>query len=155
MLRCYFVFSLVLGRIYQETFTAADPRTNGWFLIKSPMPGLTILATYLYFVLSWGPHYMKHRKPYKLTNLLILYNMAQVFVSIFLFYEVSSRCCATQFCPPTVQVKISVTCWEILEPSLGRSIDLKFLVDSFFCQMNTGLTPCNRDHIEKSQQTLR
>jgi len=59
------------------------------------MPGITIMATYLYFVLSWGPGYMRHRKPYDLTNLLIVYNMAQVFVSIFLFYEVSTKCYAT------------------------------------------------------------
>jgi hypothetical protein len=96
----FFVFSYVLGRIYQKTFTAADPRTNDWFLIKSPMPGLTIMATYLYFVLSWGPHYMKHRKPYKLTNLLIVYNMAQVFISSFLFYEVSSKCLPHNFALP-------------------------------------------------------
>jgi hypothetical protein len=49
------------------------------------------MATYLYFVLSWGPRYMQHRKPYNLTNLLIVYNMAQVFISIFIFYEVSSN----------------------------------------------------------------
>jgi len=55
------------------------------------MPGLTIMATYLYFVLSWGPRYMQHRKPYDLTNFLIVYNMAQVFISIFLFYEVSTK----------------------------------------------------------------
>ena len=71
----------------------ADPRTNDWFLIKSPMPGLSIMATYLYFVLSWGPRYMQHRKPYNLTNLLIVYNMAQVVISIFLFYEVCSTFC--------------------------------------------------------------
>jgi hypothetical protein len=55
------------------------------------MPGLTIVATYLYFVISWGPRYMQHRKPYELSNLLIIYNMAQVFISIFLFYEVRSK----------------------------------------------------------------
>lgn len=54
------------------------------------MPGLTILGAYLYFVLSWGPRYMRHRKPFDLTNLLVVYNMAQVFVSVFLFCEVSS-----------------------------------------------------------------
>jgi hypothetical protein len=54
------------------------------------MPGLTLMGMYLYFVLSWGPRYMQHRKPYDLTNLLIVYNMAQVFLSIFIFYEVSS-----------------------------------------------------------------
>ncbi|KAJ9590199.1 hypothetical protein L9F63_016688 [Diploptera punctata] len=65
----------------------ADPRTNEWFLITSPMPGVTIMGTYLYFVLSWGPRYMQHRKPYDLSNTLIVYNFLQVVVSVFLFYE--------------------------------------------------------------------
>jgi hypothetical protein len=44
----------------------------------------------------------------------------------------------------------------MLKSSLGRSIaypDLEFLVDSFFCGMNIGLTPCNRDHTEKKKPT--
>jgi hypothetical protein len=55
------------------------------------MPGLTIVGAYLYFVLSWGPRYMQHRKAYSLSNVLIVYNMAQVLVSVFLFYEVSHK----------------------------------------------------------------
>jgi hypothetical protein len=53
------------------------------------MPGLTILVTYLYFVLSWGPRCMQHRKPYNLNTLLVVYNMLQVLVSVYLFCEVS------------------------------------------------------------------
>nr|CAD7602474.1 unnamed protein product [Timema genevievae] len=64
-----------------------DPRTNDWFLIKSPTPGLTIMASYLFFVLSWGPRYMKHRKPFELTNILILYNFLQVVFSVYIFCE--------------------------------------------------------------------
>lgn len=67
----------------------ADPRTNNWPLIASPIPGLTILAAYLYFVISWGPRYMANRKPYKLENILLVYNFLQVAISVYLFYEVS------------------------------------------------------------------
>lgn len=67
----------------------SDPRTNDWFLIKSPLPGLSIIGAYLYFVLSWGPRYMKHRKPYELTNILIVYNFLQVCISCFLVFEVN------------------------------------------------------------------
>ena len=66
-----------------------DPRTNNWPLISSPVPGLTILGAYLYFILSWGPRYMANRKPYKLENVLIAYNLIQVIVSTYIFYEVS------------------------------------------------------------------
>ncbi|XP_026472037.1 elongation of very long chain fatty acids protein AAEL008004-like [Ctenocephalides felis] len=65
----------------------ADPRTNSWPLIGSPVPGLTILGVYLFFVLNWGPKYMAHRKPYEMQGLLIVYNLLQVLLSIFLFYE--------------------------------------------------------------------
>ncbi|KAG4080014.1 hypothetical protein HA402_006326 [Bradysia odoriphaga] len=65
----------------------ADYRTNDWPLIRSPVPGLTILGAYLYFVLSWGPKYMSNRKPYKLERLLIVYNFLQVLVSVYIFFE--------------------------------------------------------------------
>lgn len=65
-----------------------DPRTNHWPLISSPVPGATILAAYLYFVISWGPRYMANRKPYNLERTLIIYNFIQVIVSTYIFYEV-------------------------------------------------------------------
>lgn len=69
-------------------FAILDPRTNNWPLIASPIPGLTILAAYLYFVSTWGPRYMANRKPFKLENVLIVYNLIQVAASVYLFYEV-------------------------------------------------------------------
>ncbi|XP_063230861.1 very long chain fatty acid elongase 7 [Bacillus rossius redtenbacheri] len=65
----------------------ADPRTNDWFLIRSPLPGLAIIASYIYFVVSLGPRFMKDRKPFKITKILIVYNFLQVVVSIYLFCE--------------------------------------------------------------------
>lgn len=67
-----------------------DPRTNDWFLIKDPLPPLTILILYLYFVRSWGPRFMENRKPFEFKYTLIIYNFLQVLVSIFLVYEVSN-----------------------------------------------------------------
>ncbi|EDX16093.1 GD13285 [Drosophila simulans] len=62
----------------------ADPRTNNWFLIKSPLPLLGILAFYLFFVLSWGPKFMKDRKPFKLERTLLVYNFFQVALSVWM-----------------------------------------------------------------------
>ncbi|XP_049846919.1 elongation of very long chain fatty acids protein AAEL008004 [Schistocerca gregaria] len=77
-----------LTHYYDYVFTdLADPRTNDWFLISSPMPGLTLLGAYLYFVLSAGPRYMRHRKPFELTNVLIFYNFVQVLISTWIFWE--------------------------------------------------------------------
>ncbi|KAL0277540.1 UNVERIFIED_CONTAM: hypothetical protein PYX00_004790 [Menopon gallinae] len=82
------IYNNSISTYYDYLFTElADPRTNDWFLIRSPMPGLTIIAAYLYFVTTWGPRYMKHRKPYELTKTLIVYNFLQVLISIYIVVE--------------------------------------------------------------------
>ncbi|KAG7199833.1 hypothetical protein KM043_017665 [Ampulex compressa] len=70
-------------------FDLADPRTKNWFLMSSPVPGFIILCCYFYFVRSWGPRHMEHRKPYQLKNILLLYNFLQVCFSSWMFYEAS------------------------------------------------------------------
>lgn len=64
-----------------------DPRTIDWFLVRHPGPLLMILASYLYFSTSAGPRYMRDKKPYELKYVMILYNIGQVFISMYLFYE--------------------------------------------------------------------
>lgn len=64
-----------------------DPRTIDWFLIRNPGPLLMILASYLYFSMSAGPRYMRDKKPYELKYPMILYNVGQVIISLYLFYE--------------------------------------------------------------------
>lgn len=51
------------------------------------MPALTILVAYLYFVTTWGPNYMKHRKPYQLKHTLVIYNFLQVVISTYIVYQ--------------------------------------------------------------------
>lgn len=76
------------SKYWDHIFTdLADPRTNHWPLIGSPVPGLTILAVYLYFVSTWGPRYMANRKPFKLEKTLIVYNFIQVVFSVYLVVE--------------------------------------------------------------------
>ncbi|KAI5643768.1 GNS1/SUR4 family domain-containing protein [Phthorimaea operculella] len=77
-------FAKTYHRLFVEL---ADPRTNDWFLINSPFPGLTIIGLYLYFVLNWGPRYMADKKPFQLQKTLVVYNFLQVLVSCWLFYE--------------------------------------------------------------------
>lgn len=71
-----------------------DQRTNHWPLIGSPVPPMTIIGIYLYFVNFWGPRFMKDRKPYQFKNTLIVYNFLQVMVSVYLFVEVSHEALA-------------------------------------------------------------
>lgn len=65
----------------------SDPRTDDWFLVRSPGLLLTIVVTYVYFSVKAGPRFMKDRKPIKLKYTLIVYNFIQVLLSIYLFYE--------------------------------------------------------------------
>ncbi|EGI57586.1 PREDICTED: elongation of very long chain fatty acids protein AAEL008004 [Acromyrmex echinatior] len=82
------IYNNSIVRYWQFLFyDLSDPRTRDWFLISSPIPGLSILIGYLYFVLSWGPRNMAHRKPYQLKNTLVVYNFLQILVSTWLFKE--------------------------------------------------------------------
>ncbi|XP_075144718.1 ELOVL fatty acid elongase stuck in traffic [Haematobia irritans] len=65
----------------------ADERTNDWFLVKSPVPLAGLIGVYLYFVLSWGPKFMKDRKPFKLERTMIVYNFIQVVLSCWMVYD--------------------------------------------------------------------
>ncbi|KAL0277858.1 UNVERIFIED_CONTAM: hypothetical protein PYX00_004990 [Menopon gallinae] len=64
-----------------------DPRTKEWFLVDNPLPLLLILTTYLAFCTKIGPRIMRNRKPLKLTEVLMVYNVIQVIVSIIIFHE--------------------------------------------------------------------
>ncbi|XP_076618224.1 very long chain fatty acid elongase AAEL008004-like isoform X2 [Colletes latitarsis] len=82
------IYNNSVVRFYDHVFhDLSDPRTKDWFLIRSPVPGATLLIGYLYFCLSWGPRQMEHRKPYQLKNILVVYNFLQVLLSCWLFYE--------------------------------------------------------------------
>lgn len=66
-----------------------DPRTSHWPLIESPVPTIMMVVTYLYVTLILGPKLMVNRKPFKLKEVLIYYNGAQVIFSLLMFYEVN------------------------------------------------------------------
>lgn len=52
--------------------------------MQSPIPICTIIVLYLFFVLKWGPAFMKNREPFKLKGLLIAYNLYNVIFSTWL-----------------------------------------------------------------------
>nr|CAD7580960.1 unnamed protein product [Timema californicum] len=60
------------------------PMVDSWLFMSSPVPILTILALYLYFVLSLGPNMMNSREPFHLQKLLVAYNLYQVLFSSWL-----------------------------------------------------------------------
>nr|CAD7464208.1 unnamed protein product [Timema tahoe] len=68
----------------------ADPRTNHWALVSSPVPVVLILLGYLYIVNKWGIEFMKNRQPYQLKNTIIFFNITQILFNVWMFYEVRS-----------------------------------------------------------------
>lgn len=75
----------------------ADSRTNDWWLIGNPIYPASILVCYIVFVLYVGPRIMKNRKPMELRYILIVYNFAQVLVSMWLFHEALDACWLTKY----------------------------------------------------------
>lgn len=71
-------------------FFVSDPRTTAWPFMNSPIPTVLMVLGYLYVVLIVGPRIMANRKPFKLREVLILYNGFQVLFSLFMLYEVMS-----------------------------------------------------------------
>uniref|UniRef100_A0A2C9JHA9 Elongation of very long chain fatty acids protein n=1 Tax=Biomphalaria glabrata TaxID=6526 RepID=A0A2C9JHA9_BIOGL len=71
---------------YNDIFKYADTRVENWFMMQSPIPSLLICIGYFIFV--WvSPSLMKNHKAYELRNLLVVYNLAMVALSTYIFYE--------------------------------------------------------------------
>jgi GNS1/SUR4 family len=66
----------------------ADERVKDLFLMQSPWPVLGILAVYLYFVNGRGQNWMKDRKPFELNSIINVYNIAQIFLNLYLGFGV-------------------------------------------------------------------
>lgn len=58
--------------------------------MDSPFPTLIMVITYLYIVTYLGPKVMANRKPFKLNNVLVIYNAGQVVFSFVMLWEVGS-----------------------------------------------------------------
>ena len=65
-----------------------DVRTRDWFLLQNdPRPVWIITVAYLLFV--WvGPKIMRNREAYKLNSFMMIYNLALVALSLYMFVEV-------------------------------------------------------------------
>lgn len=64
---------------------------ESWPLMGSPAPLLLTFATYLLFVLSVGPRYMKDRKPMNLNFFTRGYNIFQVIACVYFISWASNR----------------------------------------------------------------
>ncbi|XP_011174994.1 elongation of very long chain fatty acids protein [Solenopsis invicta] len=65
----------------------ADRRSKDYFMVGTPWQGLTVIGLYLYFIFNLGPRLMEKRQPFKLNRILQIYNVFQILINGFLFYE--------------------------------------------------------------------
>lgn len=65
----------------------SDKRISFYPLLGKPYLALAITAIYLYTVLKWGPRFMANRNAYKIDGILKFYNIAQIALNSFIFYE--------------------------------------------------------------------
>lgn len=72
---------------YEESLPYADGRTRQWFLVwNTPIYVWSLTITYLSFV--WlGPKFMKNRQPFDLSRFMLIYNLALVCLSTYMFIE--------------------------------------------------------------------
>lgn len=57
--------------------------------MEDPFPTCIILAFWMYFVLIFGPTWMKDKQPFNLRTILIIYNFLQIIASVYVFVRVS------------------------------------------------------------------
>ena len=56
-------------------------------MMQSPMPTIALCLAYVYVVKFAGPCFMKHRQPYNIRAIMVVYNFAMVLLSLYLFLK--------------------------------------------------------------------
>lgn len=69
-------------------FFSLDPRIKDMWFMGSIWPLTFIVIVYLYFVLKLGPEIMRHRNPFNIDRIVMVYNAVQVLFSMYLMKEV-------------------------------------------------------------------
>lgn len=130
------VWTLVDG--YRDIMdNKSDPRVKDWPLMESPLPTLCICLAYAYFVKVLGPKLMENRKPFNLTRILIVYNLAQVLFSVWLFREsilggwfthYSFKCQPVDYSNNATALRMARGCWWYYISKFTEFFDTIFFV---------------------------
>jgi hypothetical protein len=97
-----------------------DERVKNLFLIKSPWPVLAIIAAYLFFVTGRGQKWMQQRKAFELNSIINIYNIAQIFLNLYLGFGVIEKlfslCVVLMSGSKTETFIISSCCFHFFKP---------------------------------------
>lgn len=115
----------------------SDPRVKDWFLMSSPFPTLAICLSYGLLVTKIGPKLMENRKPFELRTPIIIYNLIQVLLSTWLFYEsgicgwfttYSYRCQPVDYSNSPIAMRMARGCWWYFFSKFTEFFDTFFFV---------------------------
>ncbi|XP_013177729.1 PREDICTED: elongation of very long chain fatty acids protein AAEL008004-like [Papilio xuthus] len=122
------------GYLFED---AIDPRSKNWFLVSGPITFWAIIGFYNYFCLVLGPSLMKNREPFQLKNVIKLYNLFQICLSMYIFYEgtilivknnFSFYCQAVSNSTDPNTVRLVAAVWVYYMAKLTELLDTVFFV---------------------------
>ena len=73
--------------IYDHLWIIRDKRVDGWPMMSSPWPTISLCTAYIYISRILGPMFMKNRPAYNMKHAMQGYNLFQVIFSGITFYE--------------------------------------------------------------------
>ncbi|XP_063708826.1 very long chain fatty acid elongase 7-like [Culicoides brevitarsis] len=71
----------------QKLNSGARPELDSLFLFSTPLIPIAIMATYMSFVLHYGPKWMQNRQPFNLKYVILAYNLMQVCYNAWMVQE--------------------------------------------------------------------
>ncbi|CAG9864845.1 unnamed protein product [Phyllotreta striolata] len=131
------IVKIVADRCQNVIEKTSDPRTADWPFMQSIFPTVTMVLGYLYVVIFLGPNLMENRKPFKLKEVLLAYNSAQVLYSLFMLYEhlmsgwfwdYSFRCQPVDYSTNSKALRMANLCWWYYISKLTEFADTIFFV---------------------------
>ncbi|XP_050027496.1 very long chain fatty acid elongase AAEL008004-like [Dermacentor andersoni] len=81
-------FSLNPFTLSHQIRQMGDPRTRDYPVVTDPLFVFTLLLSYLYFVKIAGPRWMKNREPFRILNIVRVYNLISIALGIRFLYLV-------------------------------------------------------------------
>ncbi|XP_073505020.1 very long chain fatty acid elongase 4-like isoform X2 [Phyllobates terribilis] len=121
---------------YSWALENGDSRTDPWLLVYSPVPVTLIFAIYLILV-ALGPKIMEGREPFTLRSVLLVYNLALVGLSAYMFYEflvTSVLAGYSYFCQPVdysnseLGLRMARVCWWFFFSKVIELLDTIFFI---------------------------
>ena len=88
--------SSIVSPTWCSPHPSTDPRTSQWPLMSSILPITYISLAYIVFVLVVPPLMKMRGRPFEIKRLMTVYNVALVFISLYMGVEVSHVSCIAQ-----------------------------------------------------------